>query len=52
MDNATNNDTMLDTIEKFHHAEGLEFNAEKARFRCVPHTIHLSALEVCLPLSH
>jgi hypothetical protein len=48
MDNATNNDTMMRTLEQFHRAEGYEFDAEQSRLRCLPHTVHLAAIEVNL----
>ena len=46
MDNATNMDTLVDGIARHAHAAGIDFNAEWARLHCMPHTIHLSALEV------
>ena len=46
MDNATNMDTLVDGIARHAHAAGIDFNAEWARLCCMPHTIHLSALEV------
>jgi hypothetical protein len=48
MDNATSNDTLIAALERLHHNEGLPFNATQARLRCMPHTIHLSALKVTL----
>lgn len=45
-DNASNNDTMADELEVLHEADGFEFDATEARIRCMPHTVHLSALEV------
>ncbi|KAJ7246902.1 hypothetical protein B0H12DRAFT_1020983, partial [Mycena haematopus] len=50
MDNATNNDTMVEAFERRCVAEGIYFSAEDAQMRCMPHTIHLSALKVVLPL--
>jgi hypothetical protein len=47
-DNASNNDTMMEELEHLHKAEGLEFNSLWACLRCMPHTVHLSALEVSL----
>jgi hypothetical protein len=46
--NASNNDTMVEELERLHKAEGLQFNSLWARLRCMPHTVHLSALEVSL----
>jgi hypothetical protein len=46
-DNASNNDTMMDGLETLHAEAGLEFDAQEARLRCMPHTVHLSALEEC-----
>jgi len=48
-DNAPNNDTMADELEVLHEADGFEFDATEARIRCMPHTVHLSALEVFHP---
>ncbi|KAM5534121.1 hypothetical protein V8D89_012212 [Ganoderma adspersum] len=45
-DNATSNDTLIAEIESLCHEHGIRFSAKQARMRCVPHTIHLSALEV------
>lgn len=47
MDNASNNDTMMETIESQCHEAGIEFSAQKSRMRCMPHTIHLAAIKVC-----
>ncbi len=45
-DNASNMDTFVDGIVL--HAEKMQItiNAEWARLRCMPHTIHLAALKV------
>ena len=45
-DNASNNDTMMDHLERLHEEDGYEFDTTEARLRCMPHTVHLSALEV------
>ncbi|KAF9025515.1 hypothetical protein BDZ89DRAFT_915822, partial [Hymenopellis radicata] len=42
MDNATNNDTMIEAIELKCHEEGIQFSAQNARIRCMPHTVHLA----------
>jgi hypothetical protein len=46
MDNATNNDTMVEGIEARCKAIGIKFSAKHARLRCMPHTCHLAALKV------
>ncbi|KAH9915977.1 uncharacterized protein BXZ73DRAFT_54055, partial [Epithele typhae] len=46
-DNATNNDTMMTGIEARCKKENIPFSAKAARMRCIPHTIHLAALQVC-----
>ena len=45
-DNATNNNTMMEALETLLAGDGIEFSAEEARVRCMPHTVHLSAMEV------
>jgi hypothetical protein len=45
-DNASNNDTMMENLETMLVDDGIEFCAEDARVRCMPHTVHLSAMEV------
>lgn len=47
MDNATNNDTMIKAIETRCQEAGIKFRADYSRMRCMPHTIHLSAIKVC-----
>ncbi|KAJ8515596.1 hypothetical protein ONZ45_g6994 [Pleurotus djamor] len=44
MDNASNNDTLMTTLEALHRGAGFDFPAKDARLRCIPHTIHLAAL--------
>jgi len=46
MDNASNNDTMMQAIERRCHEAGIQFCAKDSRMRCMPHTIHLSAIKV------
>lgn len=46
MDNATNNDTMTEAIERKCQAAGIPFDAGRSRMRCMPHTVHLAALKV------
>ena len=48
LDNASNNDTMVEGIESRAAKEGIHLNAAWARLRCMPHTIHLAAIKVCL----
>ncbi|OCB88219.1 hypothetical protein A7U60_g4624 [Sanghuangporus baumii] len=45
-DNASNNDTMVSYLETQLFERGIEFSAEKARMRCMPHTIHLAAMRL------
>lgn len=45
-DNATNNDTLVRSLESRFKAESIPFKASDARMRCLPHTIHLAAMEV------
>jgi hypothetical protein len=46
MDNASNNNTMMTSLERRCQQRGIEFSAQDARMRCMPHTIHLAALKV------
>ena len=46
LDNAANNDTFVDGIERRAKKAGMPFNASWARLRCMPHTIHLAAVKV------
>ncbi|CAK5270384.1 unnamed protein product [Mycena citricolor] len=46
MDNATNNNTMMDALEAKCRAQNIVFSAEHARLRCMPHTVHLAALKL------
>ncbi|KAI9507232.1 hypothetical protein F5148DRAFT_1276297 [Russula earlei] len=45
MDNASNNNTMMTTLEACCYAEGIRLSARDSRIRCMPHTIHLAALK-------
>jgi hypothetical protein len=45
-DNATDNDTLVRALEELFRKVGIPFVAKNARLRCMPHTTHLSALEV------
>jgi hypothetical protein len=46
LDNASNNDTFVEGIERRAKKAGVPFNASWARLRCMPHTIHLAAIKV------
>lgn len=46
MDNATNNDTAMEFISQQCSDNGVIFTPRDARMRCMPHIIHLAALEV------
>ena len=45
LDNASNNDTLVDGIQQHAQAEDIYINATWARLRCMPHTVHLSAVK-------
>jgi hypothetical protein len=45
-DNASNNDTLVEALARYCTKEGIRFNAVEARLRCMPHTVHLSALKL------
>ncbi|KAJ7588246.1 hypothetical protein C8J56DRAFT_725591, partial [Mycena floridula] len=42
MDNASNNDTLMEYLEERCTAQGIYFSAKESRMRCMPHTIHLA----------
>jgi hypothetical protein len=46
LDNATNNDTMVEGIQRRAQAKGIEMKASWVRLRCMPHTVHLAAVKV------
>lgn len=46
MDNASNNNTMVEAIECKCTVAGIAFSARESRLRCMPHTVHLAALKV------
>jgi hypothetical protein len=48
MDNASNNDTLMEHIEIKCASAGIPFDATEARVRCMPHTAHLAAIKVLL----
>jgi hypothetical protein len=44
--NATNNDTLLESLEEKCAAEGIDFSHKKAWICCLPHIVHLSAMQL------
>ncbi|EEB92505.1 hypothetical protein MPER_08973, partial [Moniliophthora perniciosa FA553] len=46
MDNASNNDTLMQELELRCFGTGIQFSAKDARMRCMPHIIHLAALKL------
>ncbi|KAF5366386.1 hypothetical protein D9758_009749 [Tetrapyrgos nigripes] len=46
MDNATNNDTLVENFGQMCTENGILFSEKDARLRCLPHTIHLAALKL------
>ena len=46
LDNASNNDTMVEGIARRAAEAGIPFSASWARMRCMPHTIHLAAIKL------
>ena len=50
MDNASNNNTMMQSLERRCEHRGIQFSAQDARMRCMPHTIHLAAIKVWIHL--
>ncbi|KAJ7868054.1 hypothetical protein B0H14DRAFT_2346720 [Mycena olivaceomarginata] len=46
MDNATNNDTMVEALEQKCRKENIPFSSSRVRMRCMPHTVHLAAIKV------
>jgi len=46
MDNASNNNTLMTSLERRCEQRGVQFPAQDARMRCMPHTIHLAAIKV------
>ena len=47
LDNATNNDTMVEGIQRRAELVGIRMNASWVRLRCLPHTVHLAAVKAC-----
>ena len=46
MDNASNNNTLMTSLEQRCQERGVQFSARDARMRCMPHTVHLAAIKV------
>jgi hypothetical protein len=47
LDNASNNNTFVDGIERCAKKAGVPFNTSWACLHCMPHTIHLAVIKVC-----
>ena len=50
MDNASNNNTLVDGIVERAKKQGIPMNSDWVRLRCMPHTVHLAALKVSIQL--
>jgi len=48
MDNASNNNTLITSLERRCQQQGIEFSAQDACMQCMPHTIHLAAIKVLM----
>ena len=46
LNNASNNNMMVNAIAGRTALEGIKLNAAWARLQCMPHTIHLTAIKV------
>jgi len=46
MDNASNNNTLMVSLEKRCSERGVPFSVTNARMRCLPHTVHLSVIKL------
>ncbi|KAJ7923983.1 hypothetical protein B0H13DRAFT_1546035, partial [Mycena leptocephala] len=42
IDNATNNDTMVEALEQKCKKENIPVSSSRVRMRCMPHTVHLA----------
>ena len=51
MDNASNNNTLMMSLEWRCQQRNIQFSAQDARMQCMPHTIHLAAIKVLVLLS-
>ena len=45
-DNTSNNNTMVEALERLLASEDPSFNAEEVWLQCMPHTMHLLVQEV------
>jgi hypothetical protein len=45
-DNASNNNTLMISLEQRCEERGIPFSARDARMRCMPHTVHLAAIKL------
>jgi hypothetical protein len=46
MDNASNNNTLMTSLEQQCEEQGIPFSAQDAQMCCMPHTVHLAAIKV------
>ena len=46
MDNASNNNTLMTSLEQPCQECGISFSAKDACMHCMPHTVHLAAIKV------
>lgn len=46
MDNASNNNTLMTSLESWCQQRGISFSAQDAHMWCMPHTIHLAAIKL------
>ena len=51
MDNASNNNTLMESLQRRCEEQGVLFSARDARMRCMPHTIHLAAIKVLFSMA-
>ena len=43
-DDATNNDTIMESLELLLAGDGIEFSVEETHVHCMPHSVHLAAM--------
>ncbi|KIJ91874.1 hypothetical protein K443DRAFT_66117, partial [Laccaria amethystina LaAM-08-1] len=46
MDNASNNNTLMASLERCCTARGVYYSARDSHMRCMPHTVHLAAIKL------
>jgi hypothetical protein len=46
MDNASNNNTLITSLEQWCEEWGVPFSPQDAQMHCMPHTVHLAAIKV------